>query len=111
MRKLLVSVLLLVATALFSFGTPAMAAGDAAAGAAIFTGNCQACHAGGGNIIKPGASLSKADLEKNGKYSVDAIYDQVMKGQAPMPPFAYLGKQKVADVAAYVYDQASKNKW
>ena len=108
MRKLLVSVLLLVATALFSFGTPAMAAGNPAAGAAIFAGNCQACHAGGGNIIKPGASLSKADLEANGKYSVDAIYNQVMKGQPPMPSFAYLGKQKVEDVAAYVYDQATK---
>ena len=109
MRKLFVSVLLLVATALFSFGTPAMAAGDVATGAKIFTANCQACHAGGGNIIKPGASLSKADLEKNGKYSVEAIKTQVLYGQPPMPSFAYLGKG-VDDVAAYVYEQAT-NGW
>ena len=108
MRKLIVSMLLLVATVLFSFSSPAMAAGNATAGAVIFSANCQACHAGGGNIIKPGASLSKADLEKNGKYSPKAIYNQVMKGQPPMPSFAYLGKQKVEDVAAYVYEQATK---
>lgn len=35
-------------------------------GEAEFKEHCAACHAGGGNIIKPNKTLSKKDREKNG---------------------------------------------
>ena len=108
MRKLFVSVLLLVATALFSFGTPAMAAGNPAEGAKVFAGNCAACHVGGNNVINPAKTLKKEDLVKYGKYSEEAIYYQAMNGAGAMPNFKRLGETNLRNVAAYVYEQATK---
>ncbi|GJP60793.1 hypothetical protein CLOP_g18508 [Closterium sp. NIES-67] len=40
---------------------------------AVFARTCAGCHAGGGNLLKPGAGLSLADLERNGLSSVEDI--------------------------------------
>jgi len=109
--KRIISVLLLgVAMFTLAFSNPALADGDVAAGARIFTANCTQCHARGKNLVNPKKTLSQADLTANGKYSVDAIIAQVTAGaaKAGMPSFKRLGDVKIANVAAYVYDQAGK---
>lgn len=37
-------------------------AGDATAGASVFSGNCAACHAGGQNVIMPEKTLEQGAL-------------------------------------------------
>jgi cytochrome c6 len=101
---LLVSI---VATVMFSM--PAYAA-DAAAGAKVFTANCAACHAGGRNAVNPAKTLKKADLEKYGMLSAEAIIKQVTGGKGAMPAFgSKLQAEQIENVAAYVLAQADKN--
>lgn len=104
MKKLLAAVLLVVITA-FSFVAPASA--DAASGATVFNANCAACHAGGRNAVNPAKTLSKADLEKYGMFSKDAIVNQVTNGKMAMPAFGgKLSADQISDVADYVLEQA-----
>jgi cytochrome c6 len=107
LKKLLSIVLVAIAVLTIAFVPPAQA-GDAAAGAGIFSANCAACHAGGGNIINPAKTLRLADLEKNGKNSEEAIIKQVTNGAGAMPSFKRLGDEAIANVAAYVLEQADK---
>ncbi len=105
MKKILS--ILLVGAAIFglAFNRPALA--DAAAGGAVFNANCASCHAGGRNLVQANKSLSKADLEKYGMYSKEAIVNQVYKGKAAMP--AFLGRLKpdqIENVADYVLSKA-----
>ncbi|NES86471.1 MAG: hypothetical protein F6K10_36765 [Moorea sp. SIO2B7] len=44
MKKILVAVLLVLATITFTFASPAYADGNAAAGKAIFNAKCNVCH-------------------------------------------------------------------
>ncbi|MTJ10855.1 cytochrome c6 PetJ [Anabaena sp. UHCC 0204] len=108
--KRIISVLLLsVAIFTFAFSSPALAA-DAASGAKIFSANCASCHAGGRNLVNAAKSLKKADLEKYGMYSAEAIIAQVTNGKNAMP--AFQGRLKLSqaeDVAAYVLEQADKD--
>ena len=91
----------------FFFSAPAFA-GDAGAGATVFSANCAACHAGGGNVINPAKTLSSADLEANGKNSSDAIVTQVTNGNGAMPAFGgRLSADDIENVAAYVLQQSS----
>ncbi|MEB3149195.1 MAG: c-type cytochrome [Sphaerospermopsis sp.] len=108
--KKIISVLLLGITIFtFAFSSPALAA-DAAAGAKIFSANCNACHAGGKNAVNPAKTLSKADLEKYGMYSAEAIITQVTNGKNAMPGFGKRIKpDQIENVAAYVLKQADKN--
>jgi len=105
MKKLLSIVLLAIMFVVVAVQPSALAA-DSAAGAKIFTGNCAACHAGGKNTINPTKSLSKADLEKYGMFSAEKIIYQVTNGKNAMPNFKRLGDTAIADVAAYVLEQA-----
>ena len=79
---------------------PARAAGDAAAGAAVFEdAGCGGCHefapAGSSGTIGP--SLDGAEL------ALEAIVEQVEEGGGGMPAFAdELTPQELADVAAFV---------
>ncbi len=108
MKKLLSWILSAIALVTFAFSTPALA-GDAAAGAGIFSANCAACHAGGKNLVSPTKTLTKADLDKYGMLSEEAIITQVTKGKAAMPKFlGKLNEKQIADVAAYVLAQAEK---
>lgn len=106
LRKLCLGLVAILMT--IAFAMPAYAA-DAAAGAKVFAANCVACHAGGRNAVNPAKTLSKADLDKYGMYSAEAIITQVTNGKAPMPAFGgKLQPEQIADVAAYVLAQADK---
>lgn len=108
MKKLVSLVLLALAIVTFSFAPPAFA-GDAAKGASIFSANCAACHMGGGNVLNGAKTLKKADLDKYGMASTEAIVNQVTNGKPPMPSFkGRLNAAQIEDVAAYVLAQAEK---
>ncbi|VXD14775.1 Cytochrome c6 [Planktothrix serta PCC 8927] len=107
--KKLISALLIMVVAVLSFVPNAFAA-DLANGAKVFSANCASCHAGGKNLVNATKSLKKADLEKYGMYSLEAITAQVTKGKAAMPSF--LGRLKpdqIDDVAAYVLAQTDQD--
>ncbi len=109
MKKIL-SVILAIALFSFAFATPALA-GDAANGAALFTANCAQCHAGGKNLVNPAKTLKKEDLEKYGKYSLEAIVTQITNGAGAMPRFqGRLQPPQIEDIATYVLEQA-ENGW
>ena len=109
--KKIVSVLLLgIAIFTFAFSSPDLAA-DAASGAKIFSANCASCHAGGRNLVNAAKTLKKADLEKYGMYSAEAIVYQVTNGKGAMPAFkGRLKAEQIENVAAYVLQQAD-NGW
>ncbi len=105
MKKILS--ILLVGAVIFglAFNRPALA--DAAAGGAVFNANCASCHAGGRNLVQANKSLSKADLEKYGMNSVEAIVTQVTNGKNAMPAFkGRLKDSQIQDVADYVLSKA-----
>jgi cytochrome c6 len=107
-KRLIVAILLILATASFALTSPALA-GDAAKGAKIFSANCTACHAGGKNLVNAQKTLQKADLEKYGMNSLEAIVTQVTKGKNAMPAFlGRLSEEDIENVAAYVLAQADK---
>ncbi|CAE7496392.1 petJ [Symbiodinium sp. CCMP2592] len=89
---------------------PAVRAADLVNGEAVFDANCVSCHAGGGNKIYPLQTLSRSALERNGKYSVELIAQQVSNGQTPMPAFSdKLTEKSIEDVASFVYAEAEVN--
>ncbi len=101
-KKFLAMAFAIITVATLGFANPALADG-----AATFNANCAACHAGGGNVLNPAATLSLADLNKNGKDSIEAIVYQVTNGKAPMPAFGgRLTDDQIAEVAEYVLSQA-----
>lgn len=108
MQRLLVILFGAIALGI-SYLTPPAIAADLANGAKVFSANCAACHAGGGNIVNAARTLKKADLEAAGMASIAAIQTQVTNGKAAMPSFqGRLTTEQIADVAAYVLDQAEK---
>ncbi|MFB2875666.1 cytochrome c6 PetJ [Floridanema aerugineum] len=108
MKKILSIILLLSIVFNFTFVRPVLA-GDVASGAKIFSANCAACHAGGKNVVNPSKTLAKADLEKYGMNSLEAIVTQVTKGKAGMPAFkGRLNAQQIEDVATYVLESSAK---
>ena len=109
MKKILIAILLVFALITFSFPDSALAAGNPANGAKVFSANCQACHRGGRNTVNPQKTLKKEDLEKYDMYSAAAIIKQVTNGKAAMPRFGgRLKPDQIEDVAAYVLEQADK---
>ncbi|MEA5509235.1 c-type cytochrome [Crocosphaera sp. UHCC 0190] len=109
MKRLLSLILLLIAFLWVSLMPPAFADADVAAGAKVFTANCASCHAGGKNLVNGAKSLSKADLEKYGMYSQEAIVAQITNGKMAMPKFlGRLSAQQIEDAASYVLAQADK---
>lgn len=90
-------------------GIAPVSAADLAQGSQIFSGNCAACHAGGGNVINGAKTLKIDALEKYGMASVEAIKTQVTNGKMAMPAFkGRLTDEQIDNVAAYVFDQAEK---
>lgn len=103
LKRLLAMAFAIITVATLGWANPALADGAAT----LFSGNCAACHANGGNVLNPAKTLSLADLEKNGKDSVEAIAYQVTNGKAPMPAFGgRLTDDQIAEVAEYVLAQA-----
>lgn len=109
MKKLLSAVLLAIASVTFFFGSPALAAGDAAAGGKVFNAVCAACHMGGGNVVISAKTLKKDALEKYGMNSLEKITNQVTNGKNAMPAFkGRLTDKQIEDVATYVLQQSEK---
>ncbi|NJN58427.1 MAG: c-type cytochrome [Leptolyngbyaceae cyanobacterium SL_5_9] len=111
MKKLFFAVLLAIALTCFSsaFSYSAALAADLANGAKVFTTNCAACHAGGGNVVNRAKTLKQEALEQYEMASLEAIQHQVKNGKNAMPAFGgRLTDQQIEDVAAYVLDQAEK---
>ena len=104
------------ATAVIAAGVavaPAFAA-DIDNGAAVFAGNCAACHAGGNNVIQNEKTLRKEALDQYlaGGLKEASIVTQVTNGKNAMPAFGgRLDAEEIEDVAADVYDQATNAKW
>ncbi|MCA1904932.1 MAG: c-type cytochrome [Cyanobacteria bacterium KgW148] len=97
--------LLLIASLMFQ-ALPALAD----EGAKLFTANCAACHAGGGNRVVAAKTLKQAALEKYGMNTVEAISYQVKKGKNAMPAFGKkLSDEQINLVANYVLEQAANN--
>ncbi|MEL6158814.1 MAG: c-type cytochrome [Cyanobacteria bacterium J06554_11] len=93
--------------------SPAIAA-DIANGSQVFASNCAACHIGGGNAVMANKTLRQEALEQyldgyGAEHSIDAIVYQVTNGKNAMAAFKNrLTAEEIANVAAYVYDQAEK---
>ena len=93
-------------TAAADTGTGAApAAGDAAAGKAVFTANCGGCHtladAGTSGAVGPNLDEAKPDADK--------VVERVTNGQGVMPAFkGTLSDADIANVAAYVSSVAGK---
>ncbi|KAM0952001.1 putative cytochrome c-like domain-containing protein [Dioscorea sansibarensis] len=66
-----------------SFDQPALAS----EGARLFQKACIGCHDMGGNILQPGASLFKEDLERNGVSTEEEIYNVTYYGKRRMPGY------------------------
>ena len=104
-----VMALMLGLGALVASPSLAMASGDAAAGAKIFSANCASCHMGGGNLVNPAKTLKKAALEQYSMASADKIITQVTNGKNAMPSFkGRLNAAAIENVSAYVLSQAEK---
>jgi cytochrome c6 len=101
------SIMLVSSVLTFGFISNVQAA-DASAGAEIFAKNCNACHAGGKNMINPAKTLSINDLKSNQMDSEAAIITLVTTGKPPMPAFgSILSEEQIKNVAAYVMQQAN----
>jgi len=78
-------------------------------GAKLFSQNCAACHAGGGNLVNAMKTLKKEALEKYDMYSKEAIVYQVTNGKNAMPAFGNrLSTEQIEELAEYVLAQADK---
>ena len=111
MKKIIISILVVLSAIVnLAFASPALA-GDAAAGASVFSANCAACHLGGKNAVNPVKTLQKSDLEQYGMYDIEKIKTQVTNGKMAMPAFGgRLNAEQIEDVATYVLSQAD-NGW
>lgn len=106
LTKLLSTLLVFLAAAMFTFVNPAVA-GDAASGGKIFSANCAACHAGGNNVVNGAKTLKKEALSKYEMNSIEAITTQVNNGKGAMPSFkGRLTDAQIDDVATYVLSQS-----
>jgi len=97
------------------FGSAGAAfAGDIGNGENIFNANCAACHAGGQNVIQNEKTLYKDALTQylDGGMKESSVVYQVTNGKNAMPAFGgRLSDDEIADVASYVIDQATGEKW
>ena len=104
----------LALAALIALIAPSMvSAADAAHGEQIFSGNCAACHMGGGNVVNGQRTLQQDDLKaylaNYNEGHEEAIAYQVTNGKNGMPAFGpKLSEADIADVAAYVESQSIK---
>ena len=107
MKRIIGFVLALIASATLLVAPPASATPDLAVGRTVFNSNCAACHRGGMNTVNAQKTLQKADLEKYGMNSADAIMTQVTNGKGGMPAFGgRLTPNQIESVAAYVLAQS-----
>ncbi len=102
----LLAALLFIGSLMFQ-ALPALANID---GAKLFTANCAACHAGGGNRVVAAKTLKQDALNKYGVNTEEAIIYQIKKGKNAMPAFGKkLKDEEIKAVADYVLEQAANN--
>ncbi len=76
-------------------------------GASLFSENCAACHANGGNIIRRGKNLKQRAMVRNGYGEVSAIAAIVTQGKGIMPAYAEkLSVEEISAIAQYVHEQS-----
>ncbi|MEL6353328.1 MAG: c-type cytochrome [Cyanobacteria bacterium J06627_28] len=113
MRFLIAAVFAVFVSLMSPVASPAIA-GDLAAGAQIFSGNCAACHIGGNNAVMAQKTLKVDALEQyldgyGTEHDINAIIKQVTYGKNAMAAFGTrLSEDEIVNVAAYVQDQADK---
>lgn len=91
--------------------------------AAVFNSTCAGCHAGGGNIVRPNATLRMEDLKKYDIADPSELYKIIYSGRASMPGYGKecapkgactfgprLSDEEVQGLANFVYQQA-QNGW
>lgn len=102
--------LLLICLSLVGFlSWPGMAIADTEPADALFTANCAACHANGGNIIRRGKNLKQKALKRHGYEEVSAIMALVNQGKGAMPAYAdRLTPDEIEAIALYVQQQAAE---
>ena len=117
-RTVLVPVL--VATMLGSmacFPLRVNAAGDVARGQELFEMNCNGCHMGGQNFVKPKKTMQAEALQKFLGGTDQPTLEKFVKNSMhplqayPKMPGGKMMDQDWTDVTAYVSDQAINNKW
>lgn len=71
-----------------------------------FKEHCAACHAEGGNIIKPDKTLSRADREKHGVVTAADIVALMRKPGEGMSPFdiATIPDREAYEIADYIIE-------
>lgn len=115
LRRLLMTLALLLALALASWPRPAwgeagldsVPATGPAAGAALFENHCAGCHVNGGNIIRRGKTLRLAALERNGITGPEAIATIAAAGVGQMGGYAeVLGEGGAEAIGTWVWQQA-----
>ena len=69
-----------------------------------FKAHCAACHAEGGNVIRPDKTLSRADREKHGITTIDAIVNLIRNPGPGMETFdrEALSDREARDIADYI---------
>lgn len=100
----------LIAIALMIVNSSPVFADSLNSGGEIFTNNCAACHAKGGNIIRRGKNLKAKTLKRNQLDSVERIASLVTQGKGNMPAYGdRLTAQEIEAVSNYVLEQAAAN--
>jgi cytochrome c6 len=95
----------------FSAAPQSAYAGDISKGNEVFTASCAGCHRGGQNFVNEQKTLQKdalekfvgLDEEKVEKFFKNSFVHKVVGGK--------LTEEDISDVASYVVDQATGDKW
>ena len=100
-----VSILMLLSLTI-SMGL-AVAAGDAAAGKAVYIKSCQTCHGATGVANPKIASMMKVDMKDLGSAEIQKISDEdlketITKGKGKMKPVKTVAGKDMDNVVAYV---------
>ena len=93
--------LTIIGTILALCSTGAWAA-DAAAGKAVYTAKCKACHGDAGQGNPTIAKMMKVEMKPLGETSAD-VKKVVTDGQGKMKPVAGLAGAELDNVVAYVH--------
>src|SRR6266566_7098264 len=93
--------------AVFLFALPALAAGDAAAGKALYDKSCKSCHGADGTANANIAKMMKVEIKDLGSADVQAHSDADLKkvvtdGQGKMKPIKAVSGKDLDNVIAYV---------
>eukprot|EP00245_Coleochaete_scutata_P006366 TRINITY_DN20793_c0_g1_i1.p1 TRINITY_DN20793_c0_g1~~TRINITY_DN20793_c0_g1_i1.p1 ORF type:complete len:214 (+),score=27.33 TRINITY_DN20793_c0_g1_i1:369-1010(+) len=107
-----------IAAALLLVSIPACAPDARADPRTTFQNTCAACHAGGGNVLG-GPTLSLEDLQRNGVFESEPLYDIIYGGKRRMPGYGVgcqpkgqctfgprLSDEEIQDLASYIREQA-----